>query len=129
MGKTNFFKIFEDLATPIFKAKKIDQFGFKKATSLLLLGISGLLLGTEMAQAQSLIPMELYWSDRRSDSLATATKKGKQEAVGIGYDFVRIEACIFPTAQPKTIALNLYRQAKTGENWTAVKASGAGYSV
>jgi len=86
--------------------------------------------GIQSAQAQGLIPMELYWSDRRQDSLATATKAGKQEAVGIGYDFVRVEACVFPTSQPKTIPLNLYRQTQTGENWTAINPSGSGgYSL
>jgi len=95
--------------------------------------INGPILGSGLVQAQSLIPLELYRQDRLKDTLSTATKTGKQEAIATSYSFIGVDACLYPTSQPQTIALNLYRNGKSGETWTAIDTkankTGASYGL
>lgn len=44
------------------------------------------------------VPLKLYWQPERQDCFTTATEDGERSALEAGYQFVRIEACIFPAA-------------------------------
>lgn len=94
---------------------------------------SASLFSNGLVQAQSLIPLELYRQDRLKDTLSTATKTGKREAIATGYSFIGVDACLFPTSQPQTISLNLYRNGQSGETWTAIDTkankTGASYGL
>jgi len=107
--------------------------GKRRSLLGLIVFIGVLLFWSKLVQAQSLIPLELYRQDRLKDTLSTATKTGKQEAIATSYSFIGVDACLYPTSQPQTIALNLYRNGKSGETWTAIDTkankTGASYGL
>lgn len=72
------------------------------------------------ANAQNLVPLELYWNSQREDNFSTATPEGGNSAIQAGYDYVRVEACVFPTQQPGTVPLNLYWSPDREDNFTTV---------
>lgn len=72
------------------------------------------------ANAQNLVPLELYWSPQREDNFSTATPEGGNSAIEAGYDYVRVEACVLPTQEPGTVPLSLYWNAEREDNFTTV---------
>lgn len=44
-----------------------------------------------LANAQDLVALELYWNPQRKDNFVTATPEGGNSALEAGYTFVRVE--------------------------------------
>ncbi len=81
------------------------------------------------------VPLKTYWHSGRNDNFTTATAVGEQSAVGVGYQFIRIEGYVFPTQQPGTVPLKLYWSGARNDNFTTATAAGdqaaqgAGYQL
>src|SRR5262244_1115659 len=68
-----------------------------------------------LANAQDLVPLELYWSPQRQDNFVTATEVGANSAKEAGYQYSRVEACVYRTQAPATVPLKLYWSEVTVE--------------
>jgi hypothetical protein len=79
--------------------------------ALLLILALVALADVQLAKAQDIVPLQLYWSSQRGDNFVTATHQGGNAAIAAGYRYVRDEACIFSLQKPGTIPFNLYWSA------------------
>jgi hypothetical protein len=91
----------------------------------LFLSINFTYMLTNSVNAQELVPLELYWSSQREDNFVTTTPQGGNSAIEAGYNYVRVEACVFSKQQPGTVPLNLYWSDKRGDNFTTATSIGA----
>ena len=83
------------------------------------------LCGTVTANAQDLVPLQLYWSSERGDNFVTANPQGGNDALAAGYRYVRDEACIFSSKRKGTVPFNLYWSSGRGDNFTTATNKGA----
>ncbi len=64
------------------------------------------------------VPLKLYWSSSRGDNFTTATPQGERDALAAGYQFVRVEGCVFPSFRTGTVQLKLYWNGADADNFT-----------
>jgi hypothetical protein len=86
-----------------------------------------LLLTATLFAARSqngLVPLVLYWNQEREDNFSTASEQGGNDALGSGYGYARVEACVFSSPQPGTVKLNSYWNAARGDNFTTATSVG-----
>jgi hypothetical protein len=100
----------------------------RQAIKLIGIGVGmslrhGMKPGSLLAQT-TMVPLKLYWSERRGDNFTTATAVGEQSAVAAGYQFARIEGHVFSSQQPGTVPLKLYWSEQRGDNFTTATAVG-----
>jgi hypothetical protein len=76
------------------------------------------------AQNANLIPLKLFWSNKRGDNFSTATDRGEQDAINASYRFARIEGYIYSTQQPGTVPLKLYWNATTEDYFSTATTKG-----
>ncbi len=69
-------------------------------------------------------PLKLYWGNNRGDNFTTATAQGEQDALAVGYDFIRVEGNVFSSQQPNTVPLKLYWHPNRGDNFTTATDQG-----
>jgi hypothetical protein len=85
-----------------------------------LLSLTSIVTLASSVNAQNLVPLELYWNPQREDNFSTANPEGGNSAIQAGYNYVRVEACVFPTQEPGTVPLNLYWSPDREDNFTTV---------
>ena len=75
---------------------------------------------------QSLVPLNLYYSNAREDNFLTATDVGARSAKEAGYEYVRIEGYIYPDQQPdgNLVPLKLYYSNAREEFFTTATEEG-----
>jgi hypothetical protein len=76
------------------------------------------------APVSDLVPLKLFWNQRREDNFATGTSDGSASAKDDGYRFIRTEGCVFRTQKPGTVPLKLYYNVKREDNF--ITATGVG---
>jgi hypothetical protein len=77
-------------------------------------------------ELQSLVPLNLYYSNAREDNFLTATDVGARSAKEAGYEYVRIEGYIYPDQQSEgnLVPLKLYYSNAREEFFTTATEEG-----
>jgi hypothetical protein len=78
-------------------------------------------------ELQSLVPLNLYYSNAREDNFLTATDVGARSAKEAGYEYVRIEGYIYPDQQSEgnLVPLKLYYSNAREDNFLTATDVGA----
>ena len=98
------------------KNKSCLAAGFFAGISLALAGCAtapqhtGLVHMPPAVPAPKLIPLKLFWNGH--DNFTTATTRGEADAKAAGYQFIRVEGCVFANPQSNTVPLMQYWSAK-----------------
>jgi hypothetical protein len=66
----------------------------------------------------------LYLNSQRGDYFTTATPERERDALGSGYQFVRVEGYVFQNEQPGTGPLKLFWHGGRGDNFTTAMLAG-----
>jgi hypothetical protein len=80
------------------------------------------------------MPLKLYWHSGRGDNFSTATQQGEQDALAVGYHYVRREGFVSTTSSPRRVRLELYYSHPREDNfsvsttWGKTDAQKAGYT-
>lgn len=70
------------------------------------------------------VPLELYWSDDRTDNATIASEETKAELLASGYRKTASEGYIYSTEQPGTVPLKLFFNKDMNEYYSTTPQTG-----
>lgn len=76
------------------------------------------------AEQPGTVPLELYWSEDRTDNATVASEATKAELLEAGYSKTASEGFIYSTEQPGTVPLKLFFNKEMNEYYSTTPQTG-----